>query len=106
MKKIILSCLVVVQILTAAFVIAADAIIPKPKLLFTVGNLSNPESAVFYGDSLFISNIGVKNPSKNDGDGWIQKVNLVTRASEKWLSGLNDPKGLRIYKDKLYIITT
>lgn len=102
MKKTMLLCLVVLQLFSSSLATAKDAA-PKPKLLFSITNLSNPESVVFYGDTLFISNIGAKNPAKGDGDGWIQKVNMATKASEKWFTGLNDPKGLKIFKDKLYI---
>lgn len=75
----------------------------KPNLLFTIEGLSNPESAVIKGNTIFISNIGAVHPDSKDGDGWIAKFNMKDKKLKKWITGLNDPKGLRITKGKLYV---
>ncbi len=61
-----------------------------------------PECAYIYGNHVYISNMAGPGNVK-DGIGWIQKYdrkgNLV---KDKWVQGLNAPKGLRAYKDTLY----
>lgn len=103
MKKLTYIKYLVVVFLFISSLPLAYAVQAKPKLLFSITDLSNPESVVLYNDHLYISNIGAKNPAKKDGDGFIKKVALDNKSSEKWLTGLNDPKGLRVFNDKLYV---
>lgn len=102
MKKVILIVSAVITLF--GFQANAGDRPARPKFLFSMSDgLLNPESAVTYGDFIFVSNIGEKNPAKKDGDGWIQMISLDGKKSEKWLPGLNDPKGLRISDGKLHI---
>ncbi len=59
--------------------------------------LKNPESAHYDADSgfIFVSNVA-GDPTQSDGNGWISKLSKEGKMlSEKWVSGLNAPKGLR-----------
>ncbi len=64
-----------------------------------------PES-VWYDlktDSLYISNIN-GSTSKKDGNGFISKVSLNGKIiALRWAKGLNAPKGICTYKDKLFV---
>ncbi|HYG04014.1 MAG TPA: hypothetical protein VD927_16325 [Chryseosolibacter sp.] len=54
-------------------------------------------------DLLYVSNINGQ-PDGKDGNGFISKVNLDGKVIElEWVKGLNAPKGLGQYKDKLYV---
>jgi sugar lactone lactonase YvrE len=67
--------------------------------------LKTPESVLYYkkGKFLFVSNIDGK-PAEKDGKGSIGKVGLDGKIMvTDWVSGLNAPKGMGIYKNKLYV---
>ncbi|HEX8545844.1 MAG TPA: ATP-binding protein [Cytophagaceae bacterium] len=71
----------------------------------TPASLQIPESVVYDGvrNSLYVSNIHGDFQAK-DGKGYISKLSLDGRIENlKWITGLNAPKGLGLYKDKLYI---
>ncbi|MGB7842255.1 MAG: hypothetical protein WBL21_05650 [Salinimicrobium sp.] len=67
-----------------------------------IGGFSHPESVV-YDDArevLYVSNMG----EKKDGDGFISKVSVEGKILDlKWITGLQDPKGLLVHGDKLYV---
>lgn len=64
--------------------------------------LARPESAYILEDSLFVSNQSGGGMLK-DGIGWIQKLDLMGNIiEEKWVDGLNAPKGLRSDGKNLY----
>ena len=67
-----------------------------------VGGFSHPESVV-YDDArhvLYVSNIG----EEKEGDGFISKVSVEGKILElKWITGLQDPKGLLVHGDKLFV---
>lgn len=72
------------------------------ELIKKTDGFSHPESVVYDEDRelVYISNIGEKNP----GDGFISKTNLDGDVLElNWITGLNDPKGLQIQDDLLYV---
>lgn len=65
-----------------------------------------PESVFF--DSLrnvvYVSNINAVNPTKKDKDGFISKLDVSGKVVElRWISGLNDPKGMGIFGNLLYV---
>jgi sugar lactone lactonase YvrE len=71
----------------------------------TSESLRQPESVVFdpFRKLFYVSNINGK-PTDKDGNGFISKVSLhgdILNLS--WIKGLNAPKGLAIYNDKLYV---
>lgn len=68
-------------------------------------NLATPESVLFYdkGNVLYVSLID-GGSSEKDGKGGIAILNLDGSIKDAdWITGLNAPKGLAIFKDLLYI---
>ena len=66
---------------------------------------NNPESVVFdpMTQALYVSNVAGDGSTK-DGVGPISKVSLDGKLLDlNWVEGLNAPKGLSIYKGKLYV---
>jgi len=64
----------------------------------------NPESVVLdtKNNVLYVSNVNGA-PADKDSNGYISKVSLEGKIiQQKWVTGLNAPKGLVIYKGKLY----
>ena len=99
MKSILMSLL----LLTTSFTFAQQHELVK--LWETDTLLKTPESALPYkkGGVIFVSNIDGK-PAEKDGKGSVGKVGydgkiIVT----DWVSGLNAPKGMGIYKNNLYV---
>ncbi len=75
------------------------------KLWQTDTLLKVPESVLFDGSGkvLYVSNID-GSPWEKDGKGSVGKVGLDGKIiSVDWVSGLNAPKGLGIFKNKLYV---
>ena len=68
--------------------------------------MRNPES-VLYDESnnvLYVANIGNINKEGQDGDGFISKLSPDGSVEElKWVTGLNDPKGMGMYDNTLYV---
>ncbi|MCP4172560.1 MAG: hypothetical protein GY758_17495 [Fuerstiella sp.] len=68
--------------------------------------LKAPESA--YHDPatgfLFLSQIGEGGGKGKDGDGWISKLTIDGKmVKNKWVTGLNAPKGIRSHQGILYV---
>jgi hypothetical protein len=75
------------------------------KIWQTDSLLKTPESVLFdaKGKLLYVSNID-GTPDGKDGKGSIGKVGLDGKIiSVDWVSGLNAPKGMGMYKGKLYV---
>lgn len=71
-------------------------------LIKKVDGFSHPESVVFdeVRNVVYVSNIGEDEP----GDGFISKLSTDGEILDReWISGLNDPKGLLVFNDKLYV---
>ena len=81
---------------------------PKPiklvKVWETDTTLRVPESVLYDGkNTLYVANIDGK-PDALDGQGFISKVALDGKIENlHWTSGLNAPKGMGLYKNKLYV---
>ena len=81
---------------------------PKPLKLVkaweTDTTLRTPESVLYDGkNTLYVANIDGKSDSL-DGSGFISKVSLNGKIENlRWTSGLNAPKGMGLYKDRLYV---
>ncbi len=72
------------------------------KLLHKIVGFSHPESIVLdsVNNLLLVSNIGDKEP----GDGFISRLGLDGQMiSAKWVEGLNDPKGMLLHGNMLYV---
>ena len=75
------------------------------KLWATDTLLKTPESVLYDAKDklLYVSNIDGA-PAEKDGKGSIGKVGLDGKIIKvDWVSGLNAPKGMGIYKNKLYV---
>jgi len=76
------------------------------KLWETDSVLKVPESVLFDGDNkvLYAANIDGTDPWGKDGKGSVAKVGLDGKViAVEWVSGLNAPKGMGLYKGKLYV---
>ncbi len=76
------------------------------KLWETDSVLKVPESVLFdaSGKVLYVSNIDGTDPWGKDGKGSIGKVGLDGKViAAEWVNGLNGPKGMGLYKGKLYV---
>lgn len=65
----------------------------------------NPESVVYDAkrDLFYVSNVN-GNPPEKDGNGFISKLSRDGKVVQlQWITGLNAPKGLALFADKLYI---
>ena len=68
--------------------------------------LKVPESVLFDSKNnvLYVSNIDGKEPWGKDGKGSIGKVGTDGKiVAIEWVTGLNAPKGMRLFNDKLYV---
>jgi sugar lactone lactonase YvrE len=74
------------------------------KLWETDSTLKVPESVLFANNILYVSNIDGKEPWGKDGKGSIGKVGLDGKMLKvDWVTGLNAPKGMGIFKNRLYV---
>lgn len=81
------------------------AITAKPGLWTIDKGLAQPESAYFEPTSqvIYVSNV-VGSPVEKDGKGYISKISPDGKVLvEKWVDGLNAPKGMRSYNKILYV---
>jgi hypothetical protein len=92
------------QIITAA--LAMIAICGYAQQTKEVTGFNTPESVVAKCKNLYVSNMGSKvDPIAKDGDGFISKLDRKDGKiiEQKWITGLNSPKGLKIVHGKLYV---
>lgn len=71
-----------------------------------VTGLSVPESVLPVPEKgiLYVSNIGVNNPTEKEGNGFISILSIDGKIKTlKWCDKLNSPKGMDISGDKLYV---
>jgi DNA-binding beta-propeller fold protein YncE len=79
-----------------------DAVSPAP--LWELAGFENPESAFPDAEAgvIYVSNVA-GTPTGKDGNGSISKVSLDGRmVAQKWVTGLDAPKGLALLGGKLY----
>lgn len=77
----------------------------KLELLWSISGLHNPESVIYdmASDMLIISNVNGA-PGEKNGNGYLTKALLDgTILKQKWVIGLNAPKGLAIHDRTLYV---
>ena len=68
--------------------------------------MRNPESVLYdeNNEILYVSNIGEINKEAPDGDGFISKLSSDGSVEElQWVTGLDDPKGMGLYNNTLYV---
>lgn len=91
-------------ILSLGFINTAFAESEKLELLWELSGLGNPESVVYDPrlNLLYVSNVN-GGPNDKDGNGYISLVSMDGRIiNEKWVTGLNGPKGLALSGTTLY----
>lgn len=69
------------------------------------GPWSEPESVYYHAPTkiFYVSNVGGE-AGKKDKKGWISKVSYDGKIlSDKWVKGLNAPKGIRIFENSLWV---
>jgi hypothetical protein len=87
-------------------VLAVNAQHQLVKLWETDSVLKVPESVLYDAKSkvLYVANIEGTQPWGKDGKGSIGKIGLDGKIiAAEWISGLNAPKGMGLYKGKLYV---
>lgn len=76
--------------------------LPNLEQAWVTTGFSAPEGVTTDGDVLYISNVAGEGDAK-DGEGWISRVSMQGEVlEEKWVDGLNAPKGMAIYQGKLF----
>jgi sugar lactone lactonase YvrE len=71
-----------------------------------VTGLNVPESVLPVPEKgiLYVSNIGINNPTEKEGKGFISILSMDGKIKTlKWCDNLNSPKGMAISGDKLYV---
>ncbi len=109
MKKLIsftLSVLIVaVSAITVAQTEKSDQSVTIKKLWETADILTTCESVCYYNESktIFASCID-GNPTNKDGNGFIAQLSITGEIiTLKWITGLNAPKGMGIFGNKLFV---
>ncbi|MDI9339866.1 MAG: hypothetical protein QM534_04780 [Sediminibacterium sp.] len=98
MKKVVLAIGVFITTLAVAQV-------PQVEKKWELSGFNNPESIIKddANNVLYVSCVN-GNPADKDNNGYISKVSVDGKVvSQKWIEGLHAPKGMAIYKGKLYI---
>ena len=68
--------------------------------------MRTPESVLYdvERDVIYVANINAFNKESKDGDGFISKLSPAGEVMElEWATGLNDPKGMGVYENILYV---
>ncbi len=85
--------------------VAPHAVAVTLDKIWETEGFKNPESVVYDAkrEVLYVSNVN-GNPPDKDGNGFISRVSLGGNLLDaEWIKGLDAPKGLAIYRDKLYV---
>lgn len=78
-------------------------VLPKLTQAWVATGFSAPEGVASDGAQLYISNVAGEGDAK-DGEGWISRLSLQgDMLEEKWVDGLNAPKGMAIRDGKLFV---
>jgi hypothetical protein len=101
-----LTKLSVIFVVLAFFTISSTAQNRQLVKLWESDTLLKVPESVLYDEGnkvLYVSNIDGTDPWGKDGKGSIGKVSLYGKIiAAEWVSGLNAPKGMALYKNKLY----
>ena len=95
--------------LSACLALVATALCARaqtPVLLWETPGFIGPESVVFDAgrNEFFVSNMGTHGKDAVVGDGFISRVSAEGKIIElKWVTGLEDPKGLALANGRLYV---
>jgi len=76
---------------------------PKLEQVWLSGGFDRPEGVAVHNGELLISNISGEGTAK-DGVGWISRVSMTGEMlEEKWVEGLNAPKGMAVSDGILFV---
>ena len=76
-----------------------------PELLWTVGGFATPESVVYdrARNQFYVSNMATRGEAATPGDGFISRLDAHGNIVDlKWVTGLQNPKGLALASGRLY----
>ena len=96
------ACFLALSVALAAARVFAQA----PTLLWETDGFVGPESVVFDAahNQFYVSNMGTFGSGATPDDGFISRVSPEGKIIElKWVTGLDDPKGLALANGKLYV---
>lgn len=99
LMKHLFSCLALVAAAVCAFA-------QTPTLVWETPGFIGPESVVFDSgrNEFYVSNMGTFGKEAVPGDGFISRVSAEGKILElKWVTGLDDPKGLALANGRLYV---
>lgn len=85
---------------------ALTAFAQTPELVWETPGFQGPESVVFDStrNLFYVSNMGTFGQGATPNDGFISRVSAEGKILElKWVTGLDDPKGLALANGKLYV---
>jgi len=89
----------------AAALAACGGSSDQPTKLWEATGFQNPESTLpdTAAGVIYVSNVA-GSPTDKDGNGFISKLTLDGKVTdEKWVTGLDAPKGLALFNGKLYV---
>ncbi|MBX9635212.1 MAG: hypothetical protein K2X44_09545, partial [Magnetospirillum sp.] len=98
MKKTVAACLL-------AAALSGPVMAAEPAKLWETSGFANPESVLWDASkkAIYVSNVNGAPPDK-DGNGYISKLNPEGKVVvEKWVTGLDAPKGMALFKGRLYV---
>jgi len=91
---------------SSSLLVVLSAFAAEPTLLWQTDGFTGPESVVrdLIRNQLYVSNMGTYGKSPTPGDGFISRVSTNGKLLEaQWVKGLEDPKGLALVGDRLYV---
>ncbi|CAA7616738.1 conserved exported hypothetical protein [Magnetospirillum sp. LM-5] len=91
--------------LAVALTLSITAHAAEPAKLWEATGFQLPESVLFDAakNVLYVSNINA-DPVAKDGNGYISKLSVEGKlVTEKWVTGLDAPKGMALAKGRLYV---
>lgn len=97
-----MKCCVFIFLLTFGYLAQAQSL---SKIWTSSDGLKTPESVLFNAEMnlFFVSNID-GDPTAKDGNGFISLLTPEGKIKNlKWVTGFNAPKGLAVFKERLYV---
>lgn len=92
--------------LLSCLFLSVSAFAQSPVLVWETPGFIGPESVVFDAgrNEFYVSNMGTYGKGATPGDGFISRVSADGKIVElKWVTGLDDPKGLALANGRLYV---